>query len=166
MLHSSGRYENVDDRPKAWLRPSQIKIDYPPHKPLDDAMLTIDVLRRASMKVPASLSAETIICLAENGVPASAFKKLMHDGLDEMVQSLTDWDGNDAMQRLFFNVARLGSVFSQRRARECVGESRVKGFAYGGGREEEEESDDDNDDDDIHIRKVLDQRSTAWWDDQ
>ena len=120
----------MDERPKAWLRPSQLKISYPTYKPLDDAMLVVDVLRRSHMKVPATLSAETIVCLAENGVPASAFKNLMYEGLDELVQSLTNWEGNDAMQRLFFNVAKVGAVFSQRRAREHVGEGRVKGFAY------------------------------------
>lgn len=161
MLHPSGRFSDSDPIPKAWLRPSQIKINYPPDEPPDKAMLIVDVLRCAKMKSPTRLSAETIICLAENGVPPEAFKKLMHDGLHELVKSLTTWKGKNAMHALFFNIAKVGAVFGQRMCREFIGESRVKGYGYTEYKDEDEE-----DEDDLQIDPAEHERSTAWWDDQ
>lgn len=116
------------------------------------------------MMSPGRLSAETIICLAENGVPPKAFKKLMHDGLDELVKSLTSWNGRNSMEALFYNIAKVGAVFGQRMGREFVGESRVKGYKFFEDKNEEDE--DEEDEDDFQVNVALQERSTAWWDDQ
>ncbi|KAI5119272.1 hypothetical protein M0805_008053 [Coniferiporia weirii] len=160
LLHPSGRYDDPDTVPAAWVRPSQTKIKYAKDEPPDDALLTIDVLRSSKVKTPGRLSAETIICLAENGVEHWTLVKLMLDGLNELVAGLTTWDGRNAMESLFYNVARVGGVMVSRMGRELAGESRAKGF----GQIEDEE--DEDDEDDLQIDLAVHQRSTAWWDDQ
>ncbi|KAH8114962.1 RNA dependent RNA polymerase-domain-containing protein [Phellopilus nigrolimitatus] len=161
LLHPLGRYNDTQTIPEAYVRPSQIKIKYAEGEPLDEAMLIVDVLRSSKMKTPARLSAETIINLAENGVKASSFVKLMHDGLEELVRGLTTWDGQNAMESLFYKVAKVGGVMGARMARELGGKSRAMGFG-----QIEDDNDDEDDEDDLQIDPALQQRSTAWWDDQ
>ncbi|KAG6907743.1 hypothetical protein DXG01_007543 [Tephrocybe rancida] len=140
-------------------RPSQIKIRYPPghHDPLDPTLRIVEVLRLSYMRSPSSISAETIINLAENGVPSSVFIELLKANLHEIVAELTTWEGKDAMYNLWTQVERAGAVLHSRRAREAVGEARARGFAS-----YSSESDDaDEDDEDMGQA-----RSTAWWADQ
>ncbi|CAA7271027.1 unnamed protein product [Cyclocybe aegerita] len=82
-----------DSAMRGWFRPSQTKIRYPPGLQLDPAMLTFDLLRTSHMRSPSRLSTETIINLAENGVPHSRFVDLLKATLREMVKGLTTWDG-------------------------------------------------------------------------
>ena len=148
-----------------WIRPSQRKIKYPPDRPRDPARSIVDVLRTCHMRTPARISPETIVNLAENGVPHSVFVNLMKAGVTEIITGLTTWDGPDAMYNLWSNVERIGAVCFARRAREAAGEARARGL---GDRDAGEADDDDDDDADglKHIAKAIDQRSPAWWSDQ
>jgi hypothetical protein len=152
-----------DEEMRAWVRPSQTKIQYPKAMQLDPAMLTLDILRTSHMSTPSQISAEIIINLAENGVPHSVFVQLLKISIREMVKGLTTWDGPDAMLNLWTNVERAGGVLTGRRAREAVGEARVRGFSN---RSPEEESleDDDAEEDGFEADDVP--RSAPWWTDQ
>ncbi|KAG1749874.1 RNA dependent RNA polymerase-domain-containing protein [Suillus paluster] len=151
--------ENCSDVTRVWLRRSQIKIGYPEMQELSPGHLTIDVLRSSHMRSPSRLAAETIVNFAENGVPHQVFIDLMKEGLDTIVDSLLDWDGPDAMYRLWDSVARAGAVVASRLAREAGGEARSKGFAVKG------DDIEDNDEDDLDAAIDI-PRSIAWWGDE
>ncbi|KAG0708740.1 RNA dependent RNA polymerase-domain-containing protein [Suillus ampliporus] len=152
--------ENCSDVTRVWLRPSQIKIEYPQTQELSPGHLIIDVLRSSHMSSPSRLGAETIVNFAENGVPHQVFIDLMKEGLDAIVNSLLDWDGPDAMFRLWDSIARAGAVVSSRLAREAGGEARSRGFAV---KDDDIEHGDDEDD----LDAVIDiPRSVAWWGDE
>src|ERR1700722_5927824 len=108
--------ENKHEEPRIWLRPSQIKIRFPP-VPRDPAMLWIDLLRPSHMRTPGRLAIEIIICLAENGVPHQLFVALLREGLETMVSALTTWEGPDAMYQLWYNVVKYRFVMSSRMSR-------------------------------------------------
>ena len=148
---------------KVWIRPSQTKIKYPQLGSQDDDKYIVEVLEPSHMRYPGRLSAESIICLAENGVDQEVFVKLMKAGLDELVDGLTNWEGDFAMARLWFNVARVGAVMSSRRARELRGESRSRGF---GDRHSDDSDDETEDPDALEIDPAIQEKSTAWWSDQ
>lgn len=108
------------------------------------------------MGTPARLSVETIINLAENGVPVSVFTTLMKVGLEERVDGLTRWDDAEAgytPMSLWANLAREGGVFSARLARMQAGAARAKGYVY------EDRADGDEE---FDASKA---QSSAWWDD-
>ncbi|KAF5380169.1 hypothetical protein D9615_006104 [Tricholomella constricta] len=151
---------------KVWLRPSQIKIRYPPghHDPLDPSLRIIDLLRTSYMRSPGRISAETIINLAENGVPHAIFVHLLRTNLAEVVNGLTIWEGPEAMYNLWTNVERAGAVVFSRRAREAAGEARARG--YGEGWTEEADDEDEDDEDGMKFDIALAQGSAAWWADQ
>lgn len=104
-------------------------------------MCIIDVLQSSHMRVPARLSAETIVNLAENKVPYPVFEKLFREGLKAQVAPLTQWDGRDAMFDLWCYLARIGGVIPARRAREASAEAKAKGYRI---REPEEPDDEDD----------------------
>lgn len=148
---------NESDTPCVWLRPSQIKIKYldgesylPKGRPI------IDVLRSSHVRSPSRLAAETMVNLAENGVPFDAFINLMKENLDDMVDKLLDWEGPDAKFKLWHNIARGGGVVAARMAREALGEARMRGFA---------ERDEEDDEDDLDGFQDSPQ-SAAWWADE
>ena len=149
--------------PNIQIRPSQLKILEDPSKPKDPAKLIVDVLRSSHLKSPSRLSAETIVNLAENGVQTEVFVQLMSDGLKELFDGMTQWDGDNAMRTLWVNVARAGGVISQRRAREMGGEARVRGL---GDRDKDDDDDADDDDDTMKIDRVAQPKSSAWWADE
>ncbi|OAX44361.1 hypothetical protein K503DRAFT_846492 [Rhizopogon vinicolor AM-OR11-026] len=151
--------ENSSDVPRVWLRQSQVKIKYPAMKMLSNCHLTVDVIRASHMRSPSRISAETIVNFAENGVPHQVFIDLMKEGLDAIVDNLLDWDGPDAMFRLWHTVARAGAVVAARLAREAGGEARSRGFSF----KETDIEDDDEDDLDAAIDNP---RSIAWWGDE
>lgn len=143
-------------------RRSQVKIRYPSghHDPLDPTLRIIEILRLSYMRSPASISAETIINLSDNGVPSHIFVDLLKANLEEIVAVLTTWDGPDAMYNLWTAVERVGAVLHSRRAREAVGEARARGFnSYSN-------EDDDEDDEDVMKYDIGQGRSKAWWADQ
>jgi len=111
------------------------------------------------MRSPSRLAAETIVNFAENGVPHQVFIDLMKEGLDAIVDALLDWDGPDAMFRLWHNVARTGAVVVARLARQAAGEARSKGFFVKDNDTEPEDEDD--------LDAIIDNpRSIAWWGDE
>lgn len=113
------------------------------------------------MRSPARLSAETIINLADRGVSQNVFVKLLRDGLEEQVASLTNWDGPKAMFDLWCAVSRVGGVIPARLAREVSGEAKARGF-----RTKETEDIEPDDEDDLAEPDATHQRSTAWWADE
>ncbi|KAG5653736.1 hypothetical protein H0H81_010993 [Sphagnurus paluster] len=157
---------STTESPKLWLRPSQIKIKYPAghHDHDDPSLRIIDLLRTSYMRSPGRVSAETIINLAENGVPHSVFVQLMQSNLAELVEGLTTWEGPDAMYNLWTNVERAGAVIFSRKARAAAGESRARGFGERTADEDDEE--DSEDDDGMKLEIKLEKRSAAWWTDQ
>ncbi|KAL4070840.1 RNA dependent RNA polymerase-domain-containing protein [Scleroderma citrinum] len=150
---------NESDIPCVWLRPSQIKIKYPDSQaPLPKGHVTIDILRSSHMRSPSCLAAETIVNLAENGVPYDVFVNLMMKNLDDIVDKLLEWEGPNATFNLWENIARGGGVVLARMAREAAGEARMRGFS---------DKDMDEDDDEDGLDGFQDSpQSVAWWTDE
>jgi RNA-dependent RNA polymerase len=92
-----------------WLRPSQIKIKYPPQS-LDPAHLVVEVLRHSHFKTPGRLASDIIINMNENQVPKEAFMALLRDGLEKTLSGLLTWEGPQAMEELWMNVAKIGGM--------------------------------------------------------
>ncbi|KAI0053138.1 hypothetical protein FA95DRAFT_934567 [Auriscalpium vulgare] len=170
LLRHPGTEENEMTEPCIWLRPSQIKIEYP--NGVDDpAQLTIDVLRASRLQTPVRLSKEALINLAENGVPHEVFKNLLKLSLEETVEGLTNWDGDDGLRRLWAVVAKEGGVLAARMAREAAGTARVRGLrSYD--REQNDSDGEEEDQEGITIggersaEKRTIERSAAWWGDE
>ncbi|KAF8969583.1 RNA dependent RNA polymerase-domain-containing protein [Flammula alnicola] len=163
LLRDDGEFQ--DEEKRVWVRPSQTKIKYPKGMALDPAMLTIDILRTSHMRSPSRISSEIIINLAENGVPHSVFVDLLKTSIQELVRGLTTWDGPDAMFNLWMNVERAGGVLVGRRAREAVGEARVRGYSNRSS-EDVELDEEDTDEDGFDTTNAAVPRSIAWWADQ
>ncbi|KAG7096864.1 hypothetical protein E1B28_004272 [Marasmius oreades] len=142
--------------PRVWIRPSQTKIRYATNSD-DDARLIIDVLRSCHSRTQCTLGTETIINLAENGVPRAVFFRLLDRGFDRLLESLTTWEGVSAMYELWCTVARLGGVMAARAARLQPGLARVKGHSS-----RDAQVDDDEDD----LDEDAEEMSVAWWVDE
>ncbi|KAG7449112.1 uncharacterized protein BT62DRAFT_1073637 [Guyanagaster necrorhizus] len=146
------------DEPRVWVRPSQTKIRYPDLA--DPALRIIDVLRSSHARISCQLSAEVIINLWHNGVPASAFETLLQKGLEEnIITPLMTWDGQNAMFDLWYALCKWGGVMMARTARRETSMARVRGY---GDRQTEEFDIDDED----GIQQLGRERSTAWWSDE
>ncbi|KAL0067285.1 hypothetical protein AAF712_005683 [Marasmius tenuissimus] len=149
--------EDTDLVPRIWIRPSQTKIKYESRSG-DEARLVIDILRSCHSRTHCNLGAETIINLAENGVPAKVFCRLMDSSFQRMMASLTTWEGDEAMFELWSTLERLGGVMAARAARAQPGLARVKGHSS---RDAQIDGDEDRlDDNDIE------ETSVAWWNDE
>ena len=162
VLHPDHRAATRDvaaRKPVVWLRDSQMKIKYPESKSaaVDPTFYTLDVLRHSHMSSPAHLSIETVINLAENGVPCATFAELIREDLAQRIDRLTTWT---TMPELWAAVCREGGVIAQRQARRAAGAARSKGFIFED-REELSDDDDDYDEDDVQDR-ILNDSSTAW----
>ena len=97
-------------------------------------------------------------------MPKNVFLDLLHQGLEELVEPLLEWDGPDAMRNLWCRVSRVGGVMSARRAREEPGLARVKGYSYTEHGPEEDDS--DSEDEDEIFDTTEEEKSTAWWRDE
>ncbi len=117
----------------------------------------IDILRDAHMQSPIQISREMIINLAENGVPHTIFAELFCHSLSSTIDSLLDWDGQDAMPRLWAAIFKKGNVMAGRIARESSWTARARGVQLYG-------QEDDSEDEDTEDNGSLPQ-STAWWGD-
>jgi len=117
----------------------------------------IDVLRGAHMQNPIHISREMITNLGENGVPHTIFAELFCTSLSSTIDSLLDWDGQDAMPRLWAAVFRKWNVMAARIARESSWTARARGVQL---YEQEDDSEDEEADDTDSLP-----RSTAWWGD-
>ncbi|KAI0706226.1 RNA dependent RNA polymerase-domain-containing protein [Cytidiella melzeri] len=161
-IHPDHASPTPDKRPIVWIRKYQQKIVYAESDD-DVAHYTVDFLRSSHMKTPAQLSSETIINLAENGVPATTFRDMMKESFARKVEMLTLWDGPNGLSKLRENISREGNVVSARLARQHAGSARAKGYIY-----EDYEEPVDSDciaDDDLALMEVGRESSTAWWDD-
>ncbi|KIK68052.1 hypothetical protein GYMLUDRAFT_216523 [Collybiopsis luxurians FD-317 M1] len=143
--------------PRVWIRNSMNKIKYL-NLNSDRALCVVDVLRASHPRFTCKLSSETIIILAENGVPKKVFFSLLDKTLDSLVTSLTTWETRHDMEELWLTLSRLGGVFSARSARQKSGMARVQGYS-------ELDAHDDDDDDGLDDGGD-EERSTAWWDDE
>ncbi|KAF7355393.1 RNA-dependent RNA polymerase [Mycena sanguinolenta] len=146
---------DVQETPRIWLRPSQIKVK---HIRIDDpALRTIDLLRTSHSTTKCRLPVETIINLAENGVKPEAFITLIENALVNLVTPLITWEGDGAMERLWHAVSRSGGVMSARLARQEAVLARLKGYSERDSRELEDDDEEESKDEPL---------SAAWWVDQ
>ncbi|KAJ6628702.1 RNA dependent RNA polymerase-domain-containing protein [Mycena sp. CBHHK59/15] len=148
VMHPTDTHET----PRIWLRPSQIKVKHTNCR--DPTLRTIDLLRTSHAKTQCRLSVETIINLAENGVPASEFIKLVEVALANLVTPLITWEGQDAMELLWCAVARSGGVMTSRLARKETVLARLKGYMERDNAELEDEDEEGTNEQPT---------STAWW---
>ncbi|KAJ4498650.1 RNA dependent RNA polymerase-domain-containing protein [Lentinula lateritia] len=153
LLHPS----DDSGEPRVFIRPSMNKITYP-DQGLDRAQRIIDVLRTCHPRFRCKLSSETIINLAENGVPRHIFTSLLDQTLDLLVTSLTTWDTVEDMANLWLRLSHLGGVFAARSTRRKSGMARVNGYSERDAQENDDEDGLDEADDEPS--------STAWWNDE
>lgn len=109
------------------------------------------------MQSPIQISREMITNLGENGVPHTIFAELFCHSLSSMIDSLLDWDGQDAMPRLWAAIFKKGNVMAGRIARESSWTARARGVQL-------YEQEDDSEDEEAEDTDSL-PRSTAWWGD-
>ena len=163
LLHPDAT-RNTLPEPEVYLRDSQRKITYPGLH--DPAHLTIDVLRTSHLTTPARLSYETIVNLAENGVPSDIFSGLLQLGVDDVFDGLLSWTEDslpidstsyESMRKLYRNVNRAGAVTGAKLARLNISCARAKGYIWD---HKQEDGDED-------VEPLVDDlpRSTAWWPD-
>lgn len=108
---------STEERPEVWFRrPSQIKINYPAAESLDPLHLTMAILHFSSIQSPARLSAEVIINLEHNGVPAIVFEQLGRNCIQQVVQDFATCSTPDAY-RLWTSVEDVEGIYSARRMR-------------------------------------------------
>ncbi|KAG8944656.1 hypothetical protein FRC04_001620 [Tulasnella sp. 424] len=139
------------------LRPSQIKIQMEPRYAMDEAKLTIDIVRPAKISTPARLSAESIQILSHNGVPTSVFLHLQKNCFEEDFSALVDWPEDKPLVKLAHAVAQTQNVVGSRRTRLARGMARARGLSAKSWDEVEEGQEDGE--------REVDQRSAAWWPD-
>ena len=109
------------------------------------------------MQSPIQISREMITNLGENGVPHTIFAELFRNSLSSTIDSLLDWDGQDAMPRLWAAVFKKWNVMAARIARESTWTARARGVQL---YEQEDDSEDEEADDADSLPQ-----STAWWGD-
>ncbi|KAI0089888.1 RNA dependent RNA polymerase-domain-containing protein [Irpex rosettiformis] len=163
-IHPEHTSPTPEKRPRVWIRKSQQKIVYPAAD-TDVAHYTVDILRHARMSTPAQLSTETIINLAENGVPTETFAAMMRESFQSKVDRLSIWDGPNGLFKLWKSVCQEGHVIAARLARENAGSARAKGYIY---EDLDETVDVDCMEEDGVVedgRRVTMEKSTAWWED-
>lgn len=161
-------YDLPNDEPMIFLRPSQIKIKYSAAqlqecilpKDIDPAMLTIDVLRASRMSSPARLSVETIMNLAENGVPDNVFQDLFRVDVEERLDRLLNTEREDALFHIWTALEREGGVMRERMARQAAGKARAAGYVFEDANDLEWDEDGLND-----LDAAIQVQSTAWWED-
>ncbi|CAL1696986.1 unnamed protein product [Somion occarium] len=176
LLHPEHTNSAVDE-PTVWVRPSQTKIRYHSEvlKTPDPTLFTLDLLRIAHMSSPARLSGETIINMAENGVPFFLFLDLMKIQLEEAVHKLTFWTDSsfsdvrnleNACRLLRYNVEKDGSVPQVLLTRHNPGTARVQGFVADDAKNKDKLDTGLDDEYDIdELEGAWQEQSTAWWED-
>jgi RNA-dependent RNA polymerase len=165
--------KSTDDPDLITLRPSQIKIRCDPRYQSDLAKLTVDVVRVSVLRTPASVTAEAIVILADNGVPHSTFHELYRDAIRQDFAAFLNLPSNDSpLISLIQAVFRLGGVMTERRTRLCAGAARARGVTSGWRDKNDatgilaSDDDDPNDDDDADtLYEEPKERSVAWYPD-
>lgn len=166
LQHPKHAAVSKDGRPQIWLRDSQRKIRYADSESQDPALFTVDVLRSSHLSYPSSLSSETIINFAENGVKFSVITDLIKASMSERIDDLTTWEGRDGLFRLWHYTALEGGVYGARLVRERVTEARLKGNSFKDLIDEyvdDEDEDGNGDGDYSEIDRALTAKSSAWW---
>ncbi|KAG5643296.1 hypothetical protein DXG03_001223 [Asterophora parasitica] len=142
--------------PKIWIRPSQTKTKYPRPFPRIHRIFDLVAVSRAS-ETPISLSKQSIMNLSQNGVPDKVLTDLMVQGLEDLVKPLMEWEGPQAMEKLWNHVSKIGGVVGSRMQRLTAGLSRTMGQ-----QRREWGHDDvgmDNEDADVALKEELDSSS-------
>ncbi|KAF7323769.1 Dimethylaniline monooxygenase [Mycena kentingensis (nom. inval.)] len=167
LLYSPDVKAELNNRPLiAFRNPSQVKIAYTPQAQADPANSTVELLRFSRTRTPARLSAEVIINLEHNGVPAEVFVRLQHAHLSAGVEGMLQWargssDGMDTMLELYAAVEKSEGVYAMRKSRQAAaGEARIRGHEKYGDDGIDAEAEDSIED---LLRK--NEKSTAWWPD-
>ncbi|KAG5639652.1 hypothetical protein H0H81_008813 [Sphagnurus paluster] len=122
VLHPTDR----NHEPRIYTRPSQTKIAFP--RPLHRSHRILDLCSVSRASGIINLSKQSIMNLAENGVPFDILKDLMVKGLMDQVQPLMQWDGPHAMENLWHVINQLGGVSTARLQRLTAELSRVLGI--------------------------------------
>ncbi|KAJ6479279.1 RNA dependent RNA polymerase-domain-containing protein [Mycena vitilis] len=144
ILHPS----DASLEPKIWIRDSQKKIQL---SRLLRAHRIFDLLAVSTSSSSSHLSAQSIIILANNGVPASIFRALQEQGLRDLITPLMDWNRPNATAYLWNAINDVSNVTRSRLQRLAAGASRALGFekrSY-----EDADEGDDIDDLDLDLRK-------------
>ncbi|EIN08814.1 hypothetical protein PUNSTDRAFT_44349 [Punctularia strigosozonata HHB-11173 SS5] len=149
-------------QPQAWLRPSQVKIKYTEAQLENPSRRSLDILRLGHLRTPSRASTEVLIVWSDNGVPATAITAHLQRMLQELTNTLTDFDRPNAMRNLWYQIAKARSVLSQRRARYAAGEARALGL----GSYDYVEEDDGDDGGDGDFDPAFHEQSAAWWPDE
>lgn len=121
MLHPT------DDslEPRIWIRDSQKKITL---SRLLRAHRIFDLLAVSKPSSPVHLSAQSIVILANNGVPAKVFCTLQEQGLRDLITPLMDWSRPSATAYLWNSINEVSSVTRSKLQRLAAGASRALGF--------------------------------------
>ncbi|KZT43218.1 hypothetical protein SISSUDRAFT_1116585 [Sistotremastrum suecicum HHB10207 ss-3] len=134
MLHPDHQTDNEGQPPTIWIRHSQRKIKFsanpnPLYAKVDPSHYVFNMLRYNTLTSPSRLSMQTINNMAENGVPHQVFVNLMSEGVNALVEPLTDWNSRNAMANLLTTVSNQGRVLSARAIRLAGASSRAFGFS-------------------------------------
>ncbi|KAK0209210.1 RNA dependent RNA polymerase-domain-containing protein [Desarmillaria ectypa] len=116
---------NFDEEHKIWIRPSQKKIDY---ERLDYSHRILDIVSVGNPSASSTLSAQSILNLAFNGVPEAVLVELLKEGLERTVDALIEKKGRFSDARLWTAVNQAGGVSSARIQRFAGGLARVLGY--------------------------------------
>ena len=138
ILHPDDHYSDPGCPPMIWIRDSQRKVDLGPTRNHDRAQRIFDLVRLARMTYPSGVSKQTILNMAYNGVPHSAFVDLMQEYLQALLKDLTEWEGEHSMKILHKAIGSAGRILNTRLARSSSLDKRALGFIY-------DEIDDDDD---------------------
>ena len=132
------------DVPKIWIRDSQNKIK---NSGFDRAHRIFDLLCPSRSSSSIDLSAQSIVNIFSNGVPASVLIQLMEQGLVDEISPLLEWNQPRAMVFLWDAVNKCGSVSGVRTQRLAASLNRVLGLKRRdwGGEENPEREDFDDD---------------------
>ncbi|KAJ3558083.1 hypothetical protein NM688_g1122 [Phlebia brevispora] len=122
--------------PRIWVRPSQLKIHHvegdkwtPANlESVHRAQLIFDLLAPARLILPSRLNRLAVLNLAHNGIPKEILVKLMDEGLRAEIDALCQWEGEGAMELLWYAVNRASAVTAQRLQRVSTGLQRALGL--------------------------------------
>jgi len=130
LLHPDHQLPD-DSPPRVWIRDSQKKITHDYSGPNDGrsrAYFILDLVAPARLVFPSRLNKQTITNLSSNGVPTAVFAEMLEAAVQKDFEDLTTWEGEDAMEFLLSNVARLGGVSGMRAGRKAGTMARIQGL--------------------------------------
>ncbi|KAJ7439963.1 RNA dependent RNA polymerase-domain-containing protein [Mycena latifolia] len=111
--------------PRIWIRKSQQKIHLWRQT---RAHRIFDLLAVSGPSPLVHLSAQSIVILANNGVPSRVFCALQEQGLKDLITPLLDWNRPHATAYLWDAINIAGNVTRSRLQRLAAGASRALGF--------------------------------------